>query len=111
MNWNSREKGQKAQKKETLGGEPLWRVSYDLPVFPSTRVLPENVKAGGSRELRNVIHFSRSSFFCAFCAFSRLFLYGWSHRCIRWGRVLHGAGQLGIGPVRPFSVARPGQRT
>jgi hypothetical protein len=44
---------ERKKKEETPGGEPLWRVSQDLAVFPSALVQPKNVKAGGSRERPN----------------------------------------------------------
>jgi hypothetical protein len=37
------------------GGEPLWNVPYNLAIFVTRRVWPQNLATGGSRELPTVM--------------------------------------------------------
>jgi hypothetical protein len=54
--WRRGEKGARENVKgERTGGEPLWRVPLRPLDFLIWRTRPENVKAGGSRELPSAI--------------------------------------------------------
>jgi hypothetical protein len=46
-------------QKKAPGGEPLYRLPQPLAAFALARVQPENVKAGGSRQLPSAIAFTR----------------------------------------------------
>jgi hypothetical protein len=53
--------GRTGEWAKSPGGEPLWRVPKGLSIFVISRVLPEHVKEGGSRELPLAIFHQNAS--------------------------------------------------